>query len=53
MRTGTRRASGGPARHARRAAAVARVREGAGHGVVAARYGISTRTLSRWLAAST
>lgn len=39
-------------RQARRAAAVALVLEGSGRVAVAAQYGVSPRTLDRWLAAS-
>lgn len=49
---GPRRAAGHSPRQARRAAAVAVVRKGARRVAVAAQYGISPRTLDRWLAAS-
>nr|WP_281248765.1 helix-turn-helix domain-containing protein [Pseudonocardia ammonioxydans] len=47
-----RPAVGSSPKQARRAAAVALVREGTRRVAVAAQYGISPRTLDRWLTAS-
>nr|WP_245353284.1 helix-turn-helix domain-containing protein [Pseudonocardia parietis] len=51
-RTPRRPAAGRSRTQARRAAAVARVRQGAQRVAVAEQYGISLRTLERWLAAA-